>query len=37
MDVKDPTGIEATVLIISGNPEQTRTAMSLIESILDDQ
>lgn len=36
MDVKDPTGTEATVLI-SGNPEQARTAMSLIESILTDQ
>ncbi|EOA26727.1 hypothetical protein CARUB_v10022813mg [Capsella rubella] len=36
VDVKDPTGVEATVLIC-GNPEQTRTAMSLIESILADQ
>ncbi|KAG7641698.1 K Homology domain type 1 [Arabidopsis suecica] len=36
VDVKDPTGTEATVLI-SGNPEQARTAMSLIESILTDQ
>ncbi|XP_010417019.1 PREDICTED: KH domain-containing protein HEN4-like isoform X2 [Camelina sativa] len=36
VDVKDPKGVEATVLI-SGNPEQTRTAMSLIDSILADQ
>ncbi|KAL1193378.1 RNA-binding KH domain-containing protein RCF3 [Cardamine amara subsp. amara] len=36
VDVKDPIGVEATVLI-SGSPEQTRTAMSLILSILADQ
>ncbi|XP_010429180.1 PREDICTED: uncharacterized protein LOC104713701 [Camelina sativa] len=36
VDVKDPKGVEATVLI-SGNPEQTRTAMSLIDSILADK
>ncbi|KAL0897911.1 hypothetical protein Bca101_081872 [Brassica carinata] len=34
VDVNDPpTGVEATVLL-SGNPEQTRTAMSLFVSIL---
>uniref|UniRef100_A0A1J3JBB7 KH domain-containing protein n=1 Tax=Noccaea caerulescens TaxID=107243 RepID=A0A1J3JBB7_NOCCA len=36
VDVKDLTGVEATVLI-SGVPEHTRLAMSLIVSILDDQ
>ncbi|XP_024014340.1 KH domain-containing protein HEN4 isoform X2 [Eutrema salsugineum] len=36
VDVKDPTEAEATVLL-SGIPEQTRTAMSLILSILADQ
>ncbi|KAF8051016.1 hypothetical protein N665_1820s0002 [Sinapis alba] len=37
VDVNDsPTGVEATVLL-SGNPEQTRTAMSLFVSILADQ
>ncbi|KFK32800.1 hypothetical protein AALP_AA6G289800 [Arabis alpina] len=34
--VKDPTGVEVTVLI-SGTPEQTHTAMSLVVSILADQ
>ncbi|KAJ0260458.1 RNA-binding KH domain-containing protein [Hirschfeldia incana] len=37
VDVSDhPAGVEATVLL-SGNPEQTRTAMSLFISILSDQ
>lgn len=36
MDVKDLTGVEATVLI-SAVPEHTRLAMSLIVSILDEQ
>ncbi|VVB08403.1 unnamed protein product [Arabis nemorensis] len=34
--VKDPTGVEVTVLI-SGSPEETHTAMLLIVSILADQ
>lgn len=36
VDVKDPTEVEAMVLI-SGSPEQTHSAMSLILSILADQ
>ncbi|KAL0885754.1 hypothetical protein Bca101_009737 [Brassica carinata] len=37
VDVKDdPTEVE-TMVLLSGNPEQTRTAMSLIVSILADQ
>ncbi|CAH8337268.1 unnamed protein product [Eruca vesicaria subsp. sativa] len=36
VDVKDTTGVESMVLL-SGNPEQTRTAMSLLISNLADQ
>ncbi|KAF8079639.1 hypothetical protein N665_1012s0013 [Sinapis alba] len=38
VDVKDdaPTEVETTMVLLSGNPEQTRTAMSLIVSILAD-
>ena len=37
MDVKDAPTEGETMVLLSGNPEQTRTAMSLIVSILADQ
>ncbi|CAH2061496.1 unnamed protein product [Thlaspi arvense] len=38
VDVKDPpTGVVEATVLLSGTPEQTRTAMSLIVSILADQ